>query len=607
MVRAVTEKMQNVSAFTIAIVGLGPKGFYAFERLLSQVRAREIQYPVVVHLFNQNEFFAAGNVYRPDQAPYLLMNYANKNINCWTDELPQAALEETPDFVHWLQNKKEGSNGALDAEFAPRAEVGRYLVEGFAHLCNNLPANIQVEKHIATVTHIEKQGQKYRLFTEGNRPAEFPAFDKVLLATGHLGSGGGFLEDRHSSRFIHFIYPTHLALDHVEAGAHVAIKGFGLTCIDAILALTEGRGGQFTAVEGGKLAYRASGREPGKIFPYSRTGLPMMPRTGAADDQQPLCFFTAALIASLKRSKPVSFEETLLPLIISECAGSYYRVMFKKFHRQLFLPGKCESIGEQIDAFHKAFPEAERFNWKRLLDPFFNKQSLTHEDVYTYTQKLVLEAEKGPEESPLNAAFATWRKISKGFNEIYSFGGLDAESHKLFDRKYFGLFNRIAYGPPVKNMKKILAIAQAGILDFDFVRDSCFSVDSTAGAYGVLIGGKQQKRAIDYLINARIPRNNESEALRPLYRSILESGMGRKFMNTSGGTYSPGCLDMDVNGRLIATDGKVQDGISLYGTPTEGMTLDNDTLSRKRNNFASQWAKEVTLAIEYNETVNNFY
>lgn len=49
----------------------------------------------------------------------------------------------------------------------------------------------------------------------------------------------------------------------------------------------------------------------------------------------------------------------------------------------------------------------------------------------------------------------------------------------------------------------------------------------------------------------------------------------------------------------------MQESISLYGTPTEGLTLDNDTLSRKRNDFASQWAQDVALAIENKETVNN--
>ncbi|WP_339710665.1 FAD/NAD(P)-binding protein [Cyclobacterium amurskyense] len=604
MVKSEAEKMQDVPRFNIAIVGLGPKGFYAFERLLAQLKAREIQEPVAIHLFNQNQFFAAGNVYRSDQAPYLLMNYANKNINCWTDELPTAILADRSDFVSWLQNKTEEPNEALEEDFASRATVGSYLMEGFDRLCKNLPEYIKLVKHVATVNNIGKQGDKFKLFTQGKEADEFPAFDKILLTTGHFGCGAGFLEGNQTSRFIDFVYPTHLALGHIEAGAKVAVKGFGLTCIDAILALTEGRGGEFAANESGKMTYYASGKEPGKIYPYSRTGLPMMPRTGGAADKSPLYFLTEDRIASLKRSKPVSFEKTLLPLIIKECTFSYYRVLFREYRWRLLFLEKYDGIREQIEVFHKYHPEVERFNWETLLDPFANQSTLTHAEVSTYIEQLIFEAEKGPEESPLNAAFGTWRRISQGFNEIYSFGGLDAASHKLFDRNYFGLFNRIAYGPPVKNMKKMLALAQAGIVDFGFVRGATFEIDESSGDYGFLKGENQKEQAIDCLINARIPRNNESETPSPLYRSILEKGIGRKFLNASGGTYTPGCMDMDARGRMIAKDGKVQEGIALYGTPTEGLTLDNDTLSRKRNNLASQWAEEVAIAIELRETVN---
>lgn len=117
MVKAVQTEEQAVS--NIAIVGFGPKGFYAFERLVAQLKALKIQDPVAIHLFNQNEFFAAGNVYRPDQPSYLLMNYANSNINCWTDEEPPAILENTPDFVSWLRSQPAYSSEIKPEGFAP--------------------------------------------------------------------------------------------------------------------------------------------------------------------------------------------------------------------------------------------------------------------------------------------------------------------------------------------------------------------------------------------------------------------------------------------------------------------------------------------------------
>ncbi|WP_373522718.1 hypothetical protein, partial [Aquiflexum sp.] len=38
---------------------------------------------------------------------------------------------------------------------------------------------------------------------------------------------------------------------------------------------------------------------------------------------------------------------------------------------------------------------------------------------------------------------------------------------------------------------------------------------------------------------------------------------------------------------------KKQNQICFYGTPTEGWTLDNESLSRSNNNFLSPWAKQI--------------
>ena len=98
-------KLPSSSTFNVGIIGLGPKGLYALERLLAQIKSKNIQVPIAIHIYNQNPFFGAGNVYRNDQASYLIMNYANKNIDIWSRELPEAIVKETPNFSEWLAKK----------------------------------------------------------------------------------------------------------------------------------------------------------------------------------------------------------------------------------------------------------------------------------------------------------------------------------------------------------------------------------------------------------------------------------------------------------------------------------------------------------------------
>ncbi len=96
-------------------------------------------------------------------------------------------------------------------------------------------------------------------------------FDQVVLTTGH----GGFepTPDRTETTTSVFPIKNLLAKANQWAKQAVAIKGFGLTAIDAILALTEGVGGAF-AREHRAWKYRPTGAEPSRIAPCSRSGLP---------------------------------------------------------------------------------------------------------------------------------------------------------------------------------------------------------------------------------------------------------------------------------------------------------------------------------------------
>jgi hypothetical protein len=78
----------------------------------------------------------------------------------------------------------------------------------------------------------------------------------------------------------------------------------------------------------------------------------------------------------------------------------------------------------------------------------------------------------------------------------------------------------------------------------------------------------------------------------------------RPFTNNNSGFYNPGSFDIDSKGRAYARGGPIQENITMYGTPTEGVTFDNDTLSRKRNNFASHWAQDIAALLLKKEQKN---
>ncbi|MET7028640.1 FAD/NAD(P)-binding protein [Sediminicola luteus] len=587
-------------AYRVAIVGLGPKGLYGLERLLAQMEDMKLDCPVHIHVYNQNEFFGAGDIYRNDQPSHLIMNYSNRNIDMWTKELPNCILEDTPDFTTWLSSKTGIPAAHNKNGFSSRATVGNYLMDGFIRLCQNLSQNIEVFPHISVVTDIENRQDGYVIRTKEKGDGDQKHFKKILMTTGHSWNGARFNTAHGTEPYIEFIYPTNKNLGSIPKDVTVAFKGMGLTFIDAVLALTEGYGGTFRKKSDGSYHYVPSGNEPKKLIPFSRTGIPMIPRNGEADDGIPPYYLTEEVVKNLKILSPICFENHILPLIKKEFCFNYYKVLFKSNNKELLYNADFTVIEKQIDDYHETYPKEKRFNWEMLEWPFKADDLVSHKEIIEYVAMCIQQVEKGPLMSPILAAAGTWRKISAVFNEVYSFGGLDAASHQLFDSYYFGFFNRIAYGPPLENMKKIHALAKCGILDFDFARNPEVTLVKETNSFLITSSEVQKSAHVDYLVDARIPKGSTSGKIGTLFSNLLKRGILRFFCNEDDVKYTPGCIDIDHKGRPLDCNGTVNKDITFYGTPTEGITFDNDTLSRKRNNFASQWAFDVAMDIKHN-------
>ncbi|SNR39926.1 FAD-NAD(P)-binding [Maribacter sedimenticola] len=585
------DEMNDEHIYKIAIVGFGPKGLYGLERLTAFLKDRAISKNVEVHIFNSTSFFGAGDVYRTDQPHCLIMNYANGNINVWPKQLPKPIPNHTPDFVAWLKERNVKKSSTTD--FAPRAMVGTYLNESYHKLISHLPVNVNVVPHIGWVVNVENSKPGFALYYTNEKEQESTiAVDQILFTTGHITYKSHIAPKRASENNIGFIYPTDKKLVVVAPGTSVAIKGMGLTCIDAVLALTEGRGGNFIKNADNFFNYVASGQEPKQMHLFSRSGLPMVPRDGTPLDDKPLQFFTEKALIKIKARRPINFNETLLPLIKKEFYWAYYRTLFQQYGWELKGGLDFEKIRAQVVQFHKQFRNVTYFSWQRIVNPFAEKRNITNGELREYIQFLIHQAELGADKSPFIAAVSTWRKISPLFNELYSYGGLDAASHKEFDTYYFGLFNRLSYGPPIENMKKILALHTSGLLNFSFAKSVTVVKGNDDGEWS-LIGEKRKETKVQFLINATIPRAGQQGFKNELYQNLEKNKYITPFINSSSSTYHPGCIALNKNGNPVNEYGEVNKAFTFYGTPTEGITYDNDTLSRTRNDFATIWAKYI--------------
>lgn len=587
--------------YNIAIVGLGPKGLYAFERLLARLRQVGSDIKIVIHLFEKTGFFGAGEIYRTDQPEYLLMNYPNRNINAWSKETPRPLVPETLDFVGWLRKENYSPSEVSGNGFSPRRRVGKYLVDCFNLLEAHNKKSVQVIKYTKEVVDINTQEDDVVLkyVSGGSKLLTTLKVDEAMLTTGHSSCKGKLERNEHGNRSnvvessaISFVYPVDKKLKSIKRNTTVGVKGLGLTFIDSVLALTEGKGGRFEKLENGNLLYIPSGQEPYKIFPFSRSGLPMIPRNAneGLKSYTPIYFTYENITSKVGVGRKVSFVEHMLPLLIAEMKYRYYRIEFKS-HNLNFYPDKnLETFNKQISLFHEQYPQVYTFKFQDFLKARAFEEGASELGALAYRRYLLKEATKGSETSSFMAAAMTWGRLSPTFNTIYSFGGMTADSHAIFDGQYRSILNRISYGPPLQNAKKIMALIETGIISMDFSENP--QVQRLDGGWGICTK-KLDLQRVDTFVDARIPTLNSTENWSTLFLKMKKNGILRPYRIYNDTTYEAGCPEIDRQGRVVDQSGRSLFNISLYGTPTERITYDNDTLSRNRNNFASQWALNV--------------
>lgn len=611
---------ETPSAHTVAIVGLGPKGLYCLERLLAEFDARPLAYPLHLHLFNRSAHFGASPIYDPAQPVYILVNISVGEIDLWAVDDPPVVAGRGDDFLSWYQKTFQPPTPLTGDEYLSRAVVGRYLIEGFERLLEHLPPGVTVSRHVGEVSDIrpdERGGYQVEFVPAASVETVEIGADKVLLATGHSRLVPGVEETRygafaarHAGRasFIPFVYPVVETMREIPAGARVAMLGVGLTFIDAVLELTEGRGGRFERTTGGALAYTRSGAEPRVVFPYSRTGLPMTPKAHDLPlHARPLTFFTHDALTELRRATPggrLDFERDLWPLFELEMELYYYRVVFGDgdARRELEACGNdARAMRRVIEAYLRAHPEQRPFDYRPVIDPVGARrfESAAEFDAFVerYMEDEIARARAGLAGDGLKSAIDIWYEVRTVLGGFLQFGGLTPESHRKLIEHHYPRLKRVAFGPPIINIEKLLALARAGLLDFSVARSPRVLTDESSGRFELRCDEIPGARAqVEILVDARYPATDIPRDATPLYRNLQRRGMVRAFENRlasrDSSAYRPGAIDMTEEARfVIGEEGTGNEDIAVIGIPTEGNLVGNLTVARDK--YAGIWAAKV--------------
>ncbi|MET8625165.1 FAD/NAD(P)-binding protein [Kitasatospora sp. NPDC004669] len=527
-------------------MGAGPRGLSVLERIcgLPQIHWDSLS----IHLIDPNH--PGSGTHHPSQPSYLLMNTVAGQVTMFRTGDSKAAGRPIsgPSLAEWAD--------APENTYLPRNVLGRYLAHSYRILRRQAPDTIRIHEHRATAQTL--RALRDRSWVLNLSDGAIVAADFVFLTTGH-GTNHPTTEDQSVQqfvadhrranprlRYIRSCYPLQ-KLDTIEPGARVAVRGMGLSAIDAVASLTVGRGGRFVPGSNGELIYRPSGDEP-RIHVYSRSGRIFSPRAvnqkTPADVYRP-SFLTADELRNLRLTNGrLDFESHLLPLLRAELRTAAESV------------GGISDLREVESVLRR--PEPGR---ARMLGEY---QSALVDFLGTDERR----AAEGNLRNPVKAAADALRDLRDELRRAIEHRGLTPASHQRFCQVYAPMLNAVAAGPPASRSREWRALFGSGILQLGAGPGATARLDSDSAGF-VLESTLQTSPSTrcDVLVGASVDPFLPEQDTSPLTRSLLSAGHARPFAN---GWFRPGGFDIDTAGRLIDADGSVVPNICALGHITEG-------------------------------------
>ncbi|MCG5214893.1 FAD/NAD(P)-binding protein [Streptosporangium soli] len=586
----------------VCVVGAGPRGVSVLERLAAGAPALLYGRPFDVHLVDPAEP-GGGHVWRPDQPGHLLMNTVAAHATLFTDDTVrcEGPIVPGPTLHEWAA----AQTGHPDPEIAAEAVAlrpwshpsrrfhGHYLRWAFQRAMDRLPGGMRVHLHRTRAVSLTERADGRQLVGLENGAPPLVA-DAVVIASGHTGLEPTPEQERlarHAAAYgLPYAGPANpldLDLDPITPGTRVLLRGLGMNFFDVVSLLTTGRGGVFARDADGRLRYRPSGREP-ILCPGSRRGVPYLARGdyGAMPPVlRPRFFGDEAVARLLGRAGDLDFRRDLWPLAAKEAAWVYYDTLMRE-RPESFAAGQEEFRAEfaalewdsaaMRELIARAVPDpAARLDFAALDDPLggerFGGRDELNRRLLAHLAADVREA-KNAVRSPLKRAMTALGATRARVRAVVEHGGLRGGSHRAdLDGWFRGFAASLASGPPVVRIEELLALAEAGLLEF---AGPGLRIGRAAGRF---TGGSPQVDGepipAGALVEAYLPEADLRRTADPLLRQLRESGAARPYAIPDGGeSVELGGVEITRSPHHVVTaDGTPHPARFAIGIPVESV------------------------------------
>ncbi|MGP9601777.1 FAD/NAD(P)-binding protein [Brachybacterium sp. AOP42-E1-35] len=575
----------------LAVVGAGPKALFALEALAAHLTADlaagtgavSTETPgaaiVDVTVLDPAGLPGTGAAYALDQPPYL-------RLNVTAGILDAPATGTGTSFPSWVRREHPG---LAEDPYPPRAVVGAYLTQRWAWMEASLSRVGTLRHHRCQVVSVEPHAGRWRVGIEqpatadgaeswdatadGSSPGRaaptlLDRFDEVLLATGHTARHLGALARSWTGPLPlrPAVLPVEAMLgpEQVPPGSRVAVRGAALTFLDAALALTEGRGGRFDPHPRHErtIVHLRGAEEPATILPTARHGLLL---DAKPDPGTPLPPAGAAVIEDGKRRlrAATSSQGEIAPDVVLDVVLDAATAMIR---------GAGASAAERYRAVEHTLATGAEPDLPS--GPGRAERAL---------RRSVAVAEGARAPGPAWALGRTWSALYPLLTAGLRGSDMTAGEWEAF-RRTAQVLERFAFGPPLVNARKLLAMLDSGAVDLSWL-DAGTAID-TRGLQGI----PQGAGAADLVVDAVLSPPGVLGITDELTENLLRSGLVSVRPGRRGAVVDP-----DATARRA--DGSRAEGLALLGRPTEDHVIGHDTLNRHLHTEIRHWAARLARTL----------
>ncbi|MDF2443177.1 MAG: hypothetical protein JWR01_1380, partial [Subtercola sp.] len=299
---------------------------------------------------------------------------------------------------------------------------------------------------------------------------------------------------------------------------------------------------------GGSLVYVPSGGEPHLLL-GSRRGVPYHSKISSTlvGEVPTPRFFTPGIAARLEAATDqLDFTADVWPLIAKEMLWWYYRELFTGHPERVRIP--WQEFGDEFASIDPAaFVGADAplrslversvpDPLDRLLLPEFDRplrgRSFSSADDLQSAMRSYIADDLRLRTSPEHSA--TLGLFLGLLTSLFTFSTIaDSPSWSALSRVrdvhgwWLGYFSYIASGPPAHRLEELVALSEAGIIEF-LGGELTVTADAESGQFVATSPNVSRVVRASALVDARLPPSRAGSSENEVLRSLIESGVGRE-------------------------------------------------------------------------------